>query len=135
MFIVSKFIHWLLMNLIISWLYHSQNWMLLATPALNTLFTLCDGNTHLTSSKLSRTSIRAFTMRNLSAEILQMFIVKFFSSFSRMFWLFWVLRLSMWISKLAYQYLQRNQPRFCYGLCWICRSVWGNITIWTILSF
>ena len=40
--------------------------------------------------------------------------------FLRLFWLFWVPCLSVWVLGSAYQFLANKQPGSWYGLCWLC---------------
>ena len=52
-------------------------------------------------------------------------------TFSRLFLLFWVLWISIWIIRSACPFLQRGQLGFWYELLW---SVWGSKVILTVLS-
>ena len=64
----------------------------------------------------------------LSFEIRKGESLQLFSSLPRLFWLFWVPCISLWILGSACQFLQRSQLGFWYGLHWICRSVWRGLS-------
>lgn len=57
-------------------------------------------------------------------------------AFSRLFWLFWVLSILLWILESAWL-IQTTVPnpcfpsfflRFCLGLLWIYKSIWRELT-------